>query len=161
MDYKKCIGEKVVRSDGVKGTIIDVSENGIKITYDDDPYKIGGTYMFDPFVSEHVSFEREDLQKEIDNIIREKEQEYESIIKEKTVSADKAKYKITLDIDSDNLEIIHLLDCDREEAFKVFGYVIKQQQREHRKANKEGRKFHWRIVRLFDCLKMEQIAQES
>ena len=55
-------------------------------------------------------------------------------------------------------EVVCRLKCSKEDAYSVFTLIIKDQQKEYRKA---GGRIKWRVIRLFDSENNQQIAQES
>ena len=67
-------------------------------------------------------------------------------------------YYITKDRPDGSKEKIYGLKCDQEQAFVVFGFVVREQQKEYRAS---GCTIPWRIVRLYNSKTGKQICQES
>ena len=67
-------------------------------------------------------------------------------------------FRITKDNEDGSTEVVCRLKCSKEDAYSVFTLIIKDQQKEYRKA---GGRIKWRVIRLFDSENNQQIAQES
>ena len=60
------VGEKVINAAGKEGTIISVSRDGaVKVKFVGNAFD--GEFMFDPFLSGHIKFANQELQKTIDD----------------------------------------------------------------------------------------------
>lgn len=162
MDYKKMIGEKVIRTyDKAEGVIDRVDDKGvIHIKYNGDSFS--GGYLFDPFMAEQVVFANANLQSVIDGKIKEIENEQIQLINShKALDKSNEKFFITMKNEDESEDIVLSLDCSKEEAYFAFSYVVKNQAKELRKAREAGKNFRWRQVKLFDARTGEKIAQES
>ena len=63
------VGEKVINAAGKEGTIISVSRDGaVKVKFVGNAFD--GEFMFDPFLSGHIKFANQELQKPIDHQYR-------------------------------------------------------------------------------------------
>ena len=67
-------------------------------------------------------------------------------------------FYITKDNEDGTREVVYRLKCTQEQAYTVFDYVIRAQQKERRLSNFSIR---WRVIRLFDSLTDVQLCQES
>ena len=67
-------------------------------------------------------------------------------------------FYITKDNKDGTKEIVYKLKCDIEQAFNVFSFVIREQQKDYRDSNFT---IKWRIIRMFDSKTEEQNCQES
>lgn len=69
------VGEKVINAAGKEGTIISVSRDGaVKVKFVGNAFD--GEFMFDPFLSGHIKFANQELQKPIDDDINKQKQNY-------------------------------------------------------------------------------------
>lgn len=157
MDYKNCIGEKVVSSLNNKGVITKVDESAfIHIKFENNP--IDCTFMFNPFINGQVRFIKKELQDEIDKEIEHIEKTYSELVNKcETKEKSKAEFYITMDRENKDPELVIFLDCSLDDAYKCFDYVVQKQKREYKKSNSH---LKWRVVKMFD--KSDSIiAQES
>ena len=67
-------------------------------------------------------------------------------------------FYITKDTPDGTKEIVYRLKCDKEQAYTIFGFVIREQQKEYRDSNFA---IKWRVIRMFDSKTSAQICQES
>lgn len=68
------VGEKVINAAGKEGTIISVSrDDAVKVKFVGNAFD--GEFMFDPFLSGHIKFANQELQKPIDDEIAKKYQQ--------------------------------------------------------------------------------------
>lgn len=152
------VGEVVITPSGKEGTIIGVSKDGaVKVRFKGDSF--GGEYMFDPFLSGHLKFVNVALQAPIDVEIEKLYQD--QIARVKTCIAkrgEKTTFYITKDNADGSKETVYKLNCDKNQAYDVFGFVVMEQQKEYRAS---GFSIKWRVVRMFDCKTGEQVCQES
>ena len=73
------VGERVINAAGKEGTIISVSRDGsVKVKFAGDTF--GGEFMFDPFLSGHIKFANQELQKPIDDEISKEYQQVQYYI---------------------------------------------------------------------------------
>ena len=159
MDYKSAIGQKVFRSsDKAEGVLEKVDNTGtIYIKYKDG--RLSGGYLFDPFISEHLVFADPARQQEIDREIDRIDNEQKALIdRAKALRKDEETYYVTLKNEDGADETVLSLHCSEEEAFQAFAYVVKEQQREFRRAHD---RFKWRQVKLFETETGKKLAQES
>jgi len=70
MEYKNCIGEKVINSSGEEGVIDSIDKSGV-IHIKFDRSQFSGGFMFDPFVNGYVRFVKKELQEVVDKEIAE------------------------------------------------------------------------------------------
>ena len=85
------VGERVINAAGKEGTIVSVSRNGaVKVKFVGDSF--GGEFMFDPFLSGHIKFANQELQKTIDDEIAK---EYQQTLDVVNASIAKKKDKQT------------------------------------------------------------------
>ena len=152
------VGERVINAAGKEGTIVSVSRNGaVKVKFVGDSF--GGEFMFDPFLSGHIKFANQELQKTIDDeIAKEYQQTLDVVNASIAKKKDKQTFYITKDNDDSTKEIIYRLKCDKDQAYTVFCFVVSEQQKEYRAS---GFTIKWRVVRMFDSQTDEQICQES
>ena len=156
MDYKKVIGKKVIRYDGVFGVIKEVDNCGnVHIKFEGDWFS--GGYLYDPFMNEDVKFVDAELQKEIDVKLNEIQNNNLELLN-KSLAKDKKseKFYITKDNEDGSYDIVYSLDCDVNSAYIIFGFVVHEQQKEYRRLKNK-----WRRIRMYDSLTNEIIAQES
>ena len=158
MNYRNAVGETVVRYDGVKGIITQVDEgNVVHIQFDGE--RFAGGYLYDPFINEDVRFVNTEWQNPIDEIINELHEKALKTMKKYMVDSSKEEtFRITKDNEDGSKEVVCRLRCTEEDAYRIFALFIKDQQKEYRKA--DGR-IRWRVIRLFDSVNNQQIAQES
>ena len=159
MDYKQMIGQEVIGFGNIRGKIKSVDkQGGIQIKYENS--FLPGTYLFDPFLSEYVRFVDENLQKEIDEKIKERDKKQIEIMN-KSIAKGKAEetYYITKEDYDGEHKVVLSLKCDLIDAKIVFVYLIKLQQREMREKSKLG--FRWQQLRLYESKTDKKIAQES
>ena len=158
MDYRAQIGQKILSSDGAVGVLSDVNEQGyIKADFEDNLYE--GYFMFDPFLEGRFQFLDPLLQREIDDQIAAIRHKQEELIQSiKAISPDQETYYVTLENGDGMLEKVLSLNCNKEQAFEAFRYVVDCQAIEYRKP---GVNIKWRQVRLWDVKTGRHIAQES
>ena len=159
MEYdSSIIGEKVVDASGREGTVVKPNTKGaVKVKFNGDCF--GGEYMVDPFLSGYLRFVNPELQKPIDVEIGRMRQELIEMVNNCVAQeGDVETFYITKDNKDKTKEIIYRLKCDKEKAYKIFSFVVSEQQKEVR-ASKFSIK--WRVVRMFDAKNNEQICQES
>ena len=70
----------------------------------------------------------------------------------------RGNFYITKDNSDGTKETVYRLKCNKEQALKIFHFVIEEQQKEYRNSNYT---IKWRIIRMFDSKTDEQICQES
>ena len=152
------VGEKVINAASKDGTIVSVSRDGaVKVKFVGDVFD--GEFMFDPFLSAHIKFANQELQKPIaDEIAKEYQQTLDIVNASIAKKKDKQTFYITKDNDDGTKEIIYRLKCDKDQAYTVFCFVVSEQQKEYRAS---GFTIKWRVVRMFDFETDEQICQES
>ena len=152
------VGEKVVSASGKEGKITNVSKNGaISVRFVGDAF--GGEFMFDPFLSGHIRFVNPDLQKAVDKEIEDIRNEQLAVVNASVAEkGDKETFYITKDNVDGTKEVVYRLKCDEDDAYRVFGFVVYEQQKEFRAANF---KIKWRVVRMFNSETGLQICQES
>ncbi len=152
------IGERVISIFGKQGTITRVEDDGKVSVEFDGEYRESG-YLYCPFFTGDLKFEKTELQEQIDKIIEEQEKEELELVNSLLATKkSQERYYITLDNEDGTREVVYRLKSNRKNAFIVFGYAVKQQQKEYRKPENKKR---WRVVRMFDSKTNEQICQES
>ncbi len=67
-------------------------------------------------------------------------------------------FYITKDNPDGTKELIYKLKCEKEQAYTIFEFVIREQQKEYRDSNFS---IKWRVIRMFDSRTGEQLCQES
>ena len=67
-------------------------------------------------------------------------------------------FYITKDNQDGSREVVYRLKCDQEQAYTIFGFVIREQQKEYRDSNFT---IKWCVIRMFDSKTDVQICQES
>lgn len=67
-------------------------------------------------------------------------------------------FYITKDNPDGTKEIIYKLKCEKEQAFTIFNFVVREQKKEYTNSNGS---IKWRVVRMFDSRADEQVCQES
>lgn len=151
------VGERVVDLSNKEGVITKVANGNVTIKFEGDRNE--GTFLFDPFIGGNVKFKNEELQKMINDEIDQIYVDQLNIVNA-SISSRKSEetYYITKDRPDGSKEKIYGLKCDQEQAFVVFGFVVREQQKEYRAS---GCTIPWRIVRLYNSKTGEQICQES
>ena len=98
-------------------------------------------------------------QKQIDAKVNELHEKAKATMHKYMVDSSKGEtFRITKDNEDGSTEVVCRLKCSKEDAYSVFTLIIKDQQKEYRKA---GGRIKWRVIRLFDSENNQQIAQES
>lgn len=67
-------------------------------------------------------------------------------------------FYITKDNQDGSREVVYRLKCDQEQAYVIFSFVIREQQKEYRDSNFT---IQWRVIRMFNSKTGVQICQES
>ena len=67
-------------------------------------------------------------------------------------------FYITKDNPDGTKELVYRLKCDQEQAYTIFCFVIREQQKEYKDSNFT---IKWRVIRMFDSKTGVQICQES
>ena len=67
-------------------------------------------------------------------------------------------FYITKDNQDGSREVVYRLKCDQEQAYVIFCFVIREQQKEYRDSNFT---IQWRVIRMFNSKTGVQICQES
>ena len=82
------------------------------------------------------------------------------VIMQNSIATKKSEetFYITKDNQDGSREVVYRLKCDQEQAYMIFGFVIREQQKEYRDSNFT---IKWRVIRMFDSKTQEQICQES
>ena len=151
------VGERVVDVSNKEGVITKVANGNVTIRFDGDWKE--GTFLFDPFIRGDVKFINEKLQKVIDDEIGRIYADQLNIVNASIASnKNEETYYITKDRPDGSKERVYGLKCDQEQAFVVFEFVVREQQKGYRSS---GYTIPWRVVRMYDAKTDKQICQES
>ena len=151
------VGERVVDVSNREGVITKVIDGNVTIKFDGE--KNEGTFLFDPFIVGDVKFMNDKLQKVINDEIDRIYADQLSVVNSSIASCKSEEtYYITKDRPDGRKEMVYRLKCDQEQAFVVFDFVVREQQKGYRAS---GYTIPWRVVRVYDAKTDKQICQES